>query len=136
VTSAVSAPLNLLTEHKLYKLDVWFTQQAVGGNLNTIYKGSGKGLFYVKHQALESSCNHGYRNPIETGDTSIFSDKYDLEHFYHAHSYITVKVSDFAKLQKLTYFYTYYAVGGITGSKSDLYNGGANVTTFQLAYSG
>jgi len=134
VTSASNTGLNAFTNYKIYKLNLYLCRPTVAGSVNTIYSSSSKGLFYIYHQAYGSSGNPGYRNSSLTGTTTVFNECYDLEHVCIRHSYVTCIVSDFGKLQKLRRCDLHYNTPAATGSKTDLYNNGANCTEYYGIY--
>lgn len=65
------------------------------------------------------------------GNISVFTDKYDLKWIQiMRYSNIIGEVKDLKNLKKLTYFNLDEC--GCTGSQADLYNNGANLTTFRV----
>jgi len=115
--------------HVIYKLDLCGPTQ-LSCDINITNMSSGKGLFHFAIQPYTSSV--GYRNVNYTGYTTILSDKYDLEYIWLRHTCCTCIVSDLGKLQKLKKLWFQNNTPTSTGSKSDLYDGGKNVTTFSV----
>ena len=71
-----------------------------------------------------------YYNNI-SGDIAVFGDKYDLVGFIFMHR--AAVYGELKSLKNLKKFYIFYCkYSGITGSKSDLYNQGANCIYFDI----
>ena len=95
-------------------------------NMNKIYWTQ---LVYVK---FENGDNRwAYKSTEITGDISVFGDKYDLEWLQiYAYTNVYGQVKDLKNLKKIYYVGFYNC--NCTGSKTDLYNGGVNVTNFLI----
>jgi len=126
--ATVTGSLNWLETRKITRYGS-YQQAHITGNIETMFKSSSKGCYYIIF-----GINNGqsaFRYDI-TGSCIVFSEMYGLE-LIHDYGYaVTGTVSMSGKLQKLYYWDMYTGINGITGSKSQLYNGGANVTTYSL----
>jgi len=116
---------NVLTDHKIYKLDTRYDNSTTG-NIETTYVSSGKRLFFIDHSDYTVWGSTPYDRWI--GSISIFSDKYDLEHIQFLRYQVSGTISMLGNLQKLKYVYLCFCGGRISGAKTDLYNRGANCT--------
>ena len=112
----------MFQNHKQY---YWYVyNNNVKGNVTTIHKSCGKGFYYC---AYYTQVDGGSSNI--TGNINIWSDKYDLEHLAPMNVHVSGQFSVLKNLQKLTYVNFHgNGSGSVTGSKSDFYNGGANIT--------
>ena len=65
------------------------------------------------------------------GNISVLGDKYNLEHITMVgERSIIGQIKDLKNLKKL--YYVDFSNGSVTGSKTDLYNNGVNITTFYI----
>jgi len=112
----------------IYFLLSWTDTPWVNCNISTVFKGSGKGLYYVSFRSIRTP-NISYYGTCN-GNISVWSDCYDLEHIYAVYQNISGELSSLSKLQKLNY--VMFTCTSVTGAKEDLYNNGANITTFKL----
>jgi len=112
------------TDNKWYKMNS-VENALLTGNIETMYKSCGKGLYKIAFHNMHF--NGSYSNKL-TGSIQVLGDMYDLEIIIlMGYTTMTGTWSMLAKLQKLTKLYLQNK-SGITGSKADLYNKGANVT--------
>jgi len=118
-----SGSLDVFTNHKLYSFNT-LNNVSFTGDFEIIFKSSDKGFYYVR--LLNDSI--GFADYNFTDNVSALGNKYDLEYMHISGISIFVKVSDFAKLQKLKY--VYFFTHKVTGSKEDLWNGGANIESY------
>lgn len=105
------------------------------GNIATAYTNhSGKGLWYIAHTYTKWTGTqndwHATSNNV-SGNISVFSNKYDIEDIsIQRYSNITGEVKSLKNLKKLRQFIC--LITSITGSKTDLYNNGANCSYFSI----
>ena len=122
--------------HKLSIINA-FARRLLTGNIEVAFGNhSGKNLTYVRFVY----CDTGYwgLNPNVmhpdgklTGNISIFAGKYDLELIQiECYPNISGEVKSLKNLKKLTYYRSSYTE--VTGSKTDLYNEGVNITGFAV----
>ena len=110
---------------------------ALSGNFEIMYINMSK-LTYVNNQmyyysSTDRAPNNWSSNKIFYGDISVFGDKYDLELLGFAwRNHISGELKSLKNLKKL--YYLALDSSMCTGSKTDLYNGGANVSHFAIQF--
>ena len=105
------------------------------GNINQIFNQSYK-LYWIEFEYLKYDDSSGHYNGNYTstdisGNINAFADKYDLEYLLIArYPNITGQVKDLKNLKKI--YAINLAACSCTGSKTDLWNQGANITIFYV----
>lgn len=118
---------------KIDYIDATWTENLtadIGIALFSCYK-----LYYValNYAKWNTSTNWNYNTPSGNfaGDIAVLGNKYDLKSVdFTRCSQITGKLSDLKNLKKLYRFWA--GSGQVTGSKADLWDGGANVYAFSI----
>ena len=102
----------------------------LSGNIETMFNNhSGKGLINIIIET--SSDGRNYHSKYITGDISVFADKYDLEILmFPRHPNIIGEIKSLKNLKKLNICDFHNC--NCTGSKTDLYNQGVNITRFYV----
>lgn len=111
----------------------------ITGNIETMLANHpGKGLLefclaflYFYPQNVGGYFDTSIRSTNISGNINIFSDKYDLSYtLIERYTYINGQLKDLKNLKKI--WYVDFAWCNVTGSKTDLYNNGANIRYFDV----
>ena len=108
----------------------------ITGNISTAFVNSYKSYaIYISYDKYVAGDPYGGDTADTstniTGNISVFSDKYDLKAVQlECYSQISGQIKDLKNLKKLNI--CDFWGGNCTGSKTDLWNQGANVTTFYV----
>ena len=122
--------INVFSNHIKLKVFLFTGNSKLTGNINSF-----SNIQKISDVVITTNINGAgyseYNNTRISGNISVFTDKYNMSEFHMVgYPYIIGEVKNLKNLKKLFWF---YAAGcSITGSKADLWNGGANVTTFAI----
>ena len=109
-----------------YFVLMWSGGSNIVCNIETVFKSSGKGFYWMACSSSRTVSLPYYSLCI--GNISAWAECYDLEHIYAVYQNLGGELSSLSKLQKLNYV---NLLTWVTGEQTDLYNNGANVTTFR-----
>ena len=133
----INGSVNFIQNHThLYYISLGANPN-ISGNIEIMFNNhSGKGLWYILYDYLKWNHTNGsylygssYKSTDFAGNINIFANKYDIEWIQIEQcSLITGEVKSLKNLKKFRVCY----LGGCscTGSKTDLWNQGANITWF------
>ena len=118
--------------NKLETIYLWGCQNTTG-NIEIAFVNPYK-LAYVYITSIYYDQNGNNKHNISSnieGNISVFSNKYDLKTIQIVrYSLINGDIKDLKNLKKLIYVYFDYSQ--VTGSKTDLWNNGANIIDFSV----
>ena len=131
----VNGSINTLSNHNKI-VSFWLPYDVTGNiqttcvNMNKLTRFTAMYIYYYP-QGSGSSWDTSRRSTDITGNISIFGNKYDLRILqFERYSTINGEIKDLKNLKKL--YVVDFLHCSVTGSKTDLWNQGANVTTFRI----
>ena len=134
VGTSISGNIDLLRNLvKLQEIEIWGNKNTVNGSIETFVSNhSGKRLWQITIVWMDS--DYAYRGMIDNGiygDISVFANYYDMGKLQiSGYSTITGELKSLKNLKKI--YYVFLRRCSCTGSKADLYNNGANISTFSV----